>query len=278
MASNERLDTVPKEKQDAIRVGARPLLRDEIEEGEPPHLLFADEFGEDPTRAMRMWQWFTAYATEHVQSPLHRAAVLVRRVVTAICAAEHPDRMAVYHRLAFDFRESNHESMGSIAKRFGCTKAAVSKAVRTLQAEYGLPSDGTFNKSPAACAKYKMTNGRNRWNTAKDPQHRGARPPEWLIRKYALGALNELRRYTEQHHAGRFVYDELASDPKMARHLDRCWMVSKLDSWDELEPVIRSMIEGDEPETGSISRGKESIPAASVRGAATRDVFSRDTR
>lgn len=83
--------------------------------------------------------------------------VVLERVVTA----ERPGFEAACLLVAHDVRESNHDSMRDLAKHYGVTVAAVSKRVREIADAYELPLT-TFNKSAAAAAGYKLTNGRRR--------------------------------------------------------------------------------------------------------------------
>lgn len=89
-----------------------------------------------------------------------RAGVLIREILEIIiCApgAFGPRLAAEQLRLAFGFRNSNKESVRGIAKRYGLTPAAVSKAVLDLQRRLNLPKN-SFNKTAAACEVYALTN------------------------------------------------------------------------------------------------------------------------
>lgn len=248
MASDQRLDTIRDKEKDPLRIEARSMF-DEIEEREPPHLLLADEFDLAPDLALEIWKFAAAKLAGDADEEIRKVGILVRQVVTDIAHAKNPTMVAQCHRIAFDFRTSNHESMRSVARDLGVTVAAVSKRVRKLQQQYGLESVGTFNKSPKACAVLAQTNGRSRWGTSKDSRRRGAHSPAWLVRNYADKALRSLRNYAKEHHGGRFRYEEIVAEDRPAHWLDACFLKSKLQTWDEFEPVIRDLVEGDEPES-----------------------------
>lgn len=85
----------------------------------------------------------------------------VRSVLERIVTAERPRFEAACLLVAIGVRESNGDSMRGMATHYGVTVAAVSKRVREIAAAYELPLT-TFNKSAAAAAGYKLTNGRRR--------------------------------------------------------------------------------------------------------------------
>lgn len=89
-----------------------------------------------------------------------RAGVLIREILALVVAAPGvggPRLVAEQMRIAFGFRESNGESIRGIAKRYGLTPAAVSKAVLDIQRRLNLPRN-SFNKSAEACEAYRLSN------------------------------------------------------------------------------------------------------------------------
>lgn len=85
----------------------------------------------------------------------------VRSTLERVVTAEKPRLEAACLLVALGVRDSNRESMRGLASHYGITVAAVSKRVREIAEAYELPLT-TFNKSAAASAGYKLTNGRTR--------------------------------------------------------------------------------------------------------------------
>lgn len=131
-------------------------------------LLLEDTAADGMTAKLsqRVVEWFTARAEDRA-SINHRAGMVVRHVLAVICQAENPLLVAEAHRIAFDFRESNADSMRKAALRSGVSPEALSKRVRLLQDQYGLGHSSSFNKSASAVAIYKTANGRRRRRTVR---------------------------------------------------------------------------------------------------------------
>lgn len=70
-------------------------------------------------------------------------------------------REATYHRMAFDMRESNDESMRKVARGWGVSVEAVSKRVSAIR-ERHKRAIGTFNKPAALAGVYRDRNNTRR--------------------------------------------------------------------------------------------------------------------
>lgn len=136
---------------------------------ESPAEILADEIHErwggrqlSPAVALEIAVKCGAGATS-VSDEVDRAVMFefVRSVLKRVATATRSKFEAECILVALGTRESNHDSMRSMAAHYGVTVAAISKRVREIAETYELPLT-TFNKSAAASAGYKLTNGKRK--------------------------------------------------------------------------------------------------------------------
>lgn len=142
----------------------------DVTSSESPCAGLADEISErwggqtlTPQLALEIAARIGCRDTVDVSDEVDRAIMFefVRSVLERVVTAEKPRFEAACLLVALGVRESNNDSMRGMATHYGVTVAAVSKRVREIAAAYELPLT-TFNKSAAAAAGYKLTNGRRR--------------------------------------------------------------------------------------------------------------------
>jgi hypothetical protein len=101
---------------------------------------------------------------DSVGEVLIRYEAMTREALREIKAAKFPRLEAQVHLMARGAADTGEESMRKLAAAHGLTPAAISKRVGEVQGLFNFPKN-QFNKSDAACAKYRQGNRRGAKST-----------------------------------------------------------------------------------------------------------------